>query len=138
MRPPLLSAAGSGILTIGLVMTAMPPRGHEIATFLAGTVLAGIGFGLFLPPNNRTLLLAASKARSGAAGAMQATARTIGQTIGSISMSMVFGMVAVNRAPRVGVMVAAGFASISGLISLWGLKFSGIGKSVSVGSSRSR
>jgi len=128
----LLCAGGCGVLAIGLVLTALRPPSNTIITFLVGTVLAGIGFGLFLPPNNRILLLSAPKARSGAAGAMQATARLIGQTIGPISMSMVFRLVSVDTAPRTGVLVAAGFVSIGGLTSLWGLRFNEIVKSAKV------
>ncbi len=68
----------------------MPVQIQEESAFLVGTVIAGVGFGLFQTPNNRVLLLTAPKARSGAAGAMQGTARLLGQTFGAISMSIIF------------------------------------------------
>jgi hypothetical protein len=45
------------------------------ATFVVGTVIAGLGFGLFQTPNNRILPLSAPKARCGGAGPMLGTAR---------------------------------------------------------------
>ena len=42
--------------------------------------VCGLGFGLFQSPNNRTIVSAAPKPRSGAAGGMLATARLLGQT----------------------------------------------------------
>ena len=44
--------------------------------------LCGFGFGFFQAPNNRTMLAAAPRARSGAAGGMLATARLLGMTVG--------------------------------------------------------
>ncbi len=84
----------------------------------SSTVIAGIGFGLFQTPNNRVLLLSAPKARSGAAGAMQGTARLTGQTFGAISMTMVFGIVPLAAAPNVALVLAAACAGLAGLISL--------------------
>ena len=72
-----------------MIAALSPPDPRAIA-FLVGTVIAGLGFGLFQTPNNRILLLSAPKARSGAAGAMQGTARLLGQTLGGISMSIIF------------------------------------------------
>ena len=113
-----LCAAGGALLAIGLAMVGLLPAGPHAVTFVVGTVIAGTGFGLFQTPNNRVLLLSAPKARSGAAGAMQGTARLSGQTFGSIVMTIIFGVVSLSSAPRFALVLAAAFAAFAALISL--------------------
>jgi MFS transporter, DHA2 family, multidrug resistance protein len=45
--------------------------------------LSGAVFGLFQSPNNRTMIAAAPRERSGGASGMLGTARLLGQTIGA-------------------------------------------------------
>jgi DHA2 family multidrug resistance protein-like MFS transporter len=52
--------------------------------------LCGLGFGFFQTPNNRTLIAATPRARSGAAGGMLSTARLLGQTLGAASVAILF------------------------------------------------
>lgn len=111
-----LCAVGGGLLAAGLAVVALSPTGGGI--FITGTVVAGIGFGLFQTPNNRVLLMSAPKARSGAAGAMQGTARLTGQTFGAIGMSLIFALMPMAAAPTVALVLAAIFAGVAGLISL--------------------
>jgi MFS transporter, DHA2 family, multidrug resistance protein len=113
-----LCAAGGVLLAGGLAIVGLYPPDARGASFLVGTVIAGIGFGLFQTPNNRILLLSAPKARSGAAGAMQGTARLTGQTLGAISMAILFGTVPHAAAPSVGLVLAAAFAALAAVISL--------------------
>ena len=113
-----LCAAGGALLAVGLAIVGLCPVDSHGVIFLVGTVIAGIGFGLFQTPNNRILLLSAPKARSGAAGAMQGTARLTGQTFGAIAMTMVFGAVPHAIAPNVALVLAATFAGLAALISL--------------------
>ncbi len=76
---------------------------REASAFLVGTVIAGLGFGLFQTPNNRIQLLSAPKSRSGAAGAMQAPARLLGQTLGGIfHVAHLRDIAALRRAPICG------------------------------------
>jgi len=44
-------------------------------------VLCGAGFGLFASPNNRLMMNAVPRDRSGSAGGIIASARTLGQTM---------------------------------------------------------
>ncbi|NLH82864.1 MAG: MFS transporter [Phyllobacteriaceae bacterium] len=113
-----LCSAGGGLLAVGLAIVGLSPPDPTGTTFLIGTIVAGIGFGLFQTPNNRILLLSAPKARSGAAGAMQGTARLVGQTLGAISMSLVFAAVPLGDAPNVALALAAVGAAIAGAVSL--------------------
>jgi DHA2 family multidrug resistance protein-like MFS transporter len=52
--------------------------------------LCGLGFGFFQSPNNRTLLSAAPRSRSGAAGGMLGTARLLGQALGAAAVAILF------------------------------------------------
>ncbi len=113
-----LCAAGGALLAVGLAIAGLLPAGPHASTFVIGTVIAGIGFGLFQTPNNRILLLSAPRARSGAAGAMQGTARLTGQTFGAIAMTAIFATVSLPHAPSLALTLAAGFAALSAVISL--------------------
>jgi DHA2 family multidrug resistance protein-like MFS transporter len=113
-----LCAAGGALLAIGLASVALLPADARGVTFVLGTVIAGLGFGLFQTPNNRILLLSAPKARSGAAGAMQGTARLTGQTLGAIAMAVIFGIVPLTSAPEVALALAASFAGLAAIVSL--------------------
>ena len=55
-------------------------------------MLCGAGFGFFQSPNNRALISAAPRSRSGAASGVLSTARLTGQTIGAVSVALVFGL----------------------------------------------
>ncbi|MET0748217.1 MAG: MFS transporter, partial [Rhizobium sp.] len=118
-----LCAAGGALLAIGLLIAGLCPSDPDGIAFLVGTVIAGIGFGLFQTPNNRTLLLSAPKARSGAAGAMQGTARLLGQTVGAISMSIIFETVPTTAAPATALVLAGLCAAVAGAVSLSRARF---------------
>ena len=113
-----LCAAGGAMLVIGRAGIGLSPAGLHGATFIVGTVIAGLGFGLFQTPNNRILLLSAPKARSGAAGAMQGTARLTGQTLGAVAMAAIFEIIPLAVAPEVALVLAAIFAGLAALVSL--------------------
>ena len=55
-------------------------------------VLCGAGFGLFASPNNRLMMNAVPRERSGSAGGIIATARTLGQTMGAALVALIFGL----------------------------------------------
>ena len=113
-----LCAIGGALLALGLLIVGFAPPDPRGIAFIAGTVIAGFGFGLFQTPNNRILLLSAPKARSGAAGAMQGTARLLGQTLGGICMSIIFATLPLPTALQSAVVIASGCAAIASLVSL--------------------
>ena len=92
------------------------PTAAGVAPILALMALAGLGFGVFQPANNRLLLLSAPKARSGAAGGVQATTRLVGQTFGATMMTALFQLAPGDVAPRLGLVAAAGFALTAAII----------------------
>ncbi|ESQ93380.1 MFS transporter [Asticcacaulis benevestitus] len=114
----LLCAAGAALMSLGLLIVAVGPSDSRHLSFLIGTVIAGMGFGLFQTPNNRILLLSAPKSRSGAAGAMQGTARLTGQTFGAIVMSIIFGFASLASASNIALILAGGFAVLASMVSL--------------------
>jgi DHA2 family multidrug resistance protein-like MFS transporter len=116
-----LGAIGMILLAIGLGLLArLTPETplHSIALMMA---LCGFGFGTFQAPNNRTMLSAAPRARSGAAGGMLATARLLGMTIGATIVALVFHLVPEDAEP-VSLALATGLAVVAALLS--GLRLS--------------
>jgi DHA2 family multidrug resistance protein-like MFS transporter len=113
----LLGGIGLGVFAAGLFFLSLlgsSPDNFSIAWRMA---LCGAGFGMFQSPNNRTIVSAAPKPRSGAAGGMLATARLLGQTTGAVTVGAAFGLFGVAVAPRL--LLAASIAAlVAGAISL--------------------
>ena len=114
----LLCAAGGMFMAAGLAIAAARPPGGSLVPLECCLMLGGLGFGLFQTPNNRNMLLSAPKERSGAVGGMQATARLLGQTIGSVIMALLFTVAETTTAPRIGLAVSAVLALAGGLVSV--------------------
>ena len=112
-----LCAAGGVALAIGMGLAALWPLRDNIEPLIAFTILSGLGFGFFQTPNNRNMLLSAPKARSGAAGGMQATARQFGQTSGSVMTALLLALTPA-LAPRLALGAASALALAAGLISV--------------------
>lgn len=88
----LLGGFGLAMLGAGLFLLAAMPVDAATGAILWRMALCGLGFGLFQAPNNRTLLAAAPRARTGAAGGMLASARLTGQTVGATLAAILFGL----------------------------------------------
>lgn len=113
-----LCAAGAASLAAGLAGAAFWPLGKEAGALLPFIMLSGSGFGLFQTPNNHNLFLSAPPNRSGAAGGLQGSARVTGQTLGGLTMTLLFSLTPIVSGPRVGLAVAAGLALLATLTSL--------------------
>ena len=113
----LLCALGGLLLALGLGSAALLPLHGRPYVLIPFVMLCGAGFGLFQVPNNRNMLLSAPRARSGAAGGMQATARLTGQTLGAVLMTLLFTLTSLELAPRIGLGVAAVLTLVAGLVS---------------------
>jgi DHA2 family multidrug resistance protein-like MFS transporter len=117
-----LCAIGGISLAAGLILAAFWPLGSnptgDLLPLIPFLMLGGLGFGFFQTPNNRNMLLSAPKERSGAAGGMQGMARLTGQTAGGVLMLILFNLLPVTQAPRIGLALAAAFALAGGLISI--------------------
>jgi DHA2 family multidrug resistance protein-like MFS transporter len=112
-----LCVVGGLSLAVGLGLAALWPLHGSLLPLIPFLILSGFGFGLFQTPNNRNMLLAAPRERSGAAGGMQGMARLSGQTGGSVVMLLLFGLTSDTSAPHIGLAVGAAMAGVAALVS---------------------
>lgn len=80
----VLGAIGLGVFAVGLVALSGLRAGASTLDMVWPMALCGAGFGFFQSPNNRAMLSEAPLNRSGAAGGMLGTARTLGQSGGAV------------------------------------------------------
>lgn len=117
----ILGSLGMACMAAGLAALAVFPEGGSAPDFIWRMALCGLGFGFFQAPNNRTLMAAAPRPRSGAAGGMLGTARLLGQTLGAAGVAIVF-----RAYPGTGsnliLWCAAGLALLAALVSVSRLK----------------
>ena len=104
---PWLCAIGGAFLAFGLGGAAIWPLYNNTTPLLLFMMSAGLGFGLFNVPNNRTMFMQTPRERSGAAGGMQGSARLLGQTAGAAIMSLLFTLVTTDAAPRIALALGA-------------------------------
>lgn len=112
-----LCAAGGACLAAGLAGVALQAPDADSRSLAPLLALCGLGFGLFQTPNNRTLFMAASPERSGAAGGMQGTARLTGQTTGAVLVTLLFATTSVEATPRIALVAGAALALTAALVS---------------------
>ena len=105
----LLGGIGLVLFAFGLGALAWLPPHPALVDVIWRMAVAGAGFGLFQTPNNRTMIAAAPRERSGGASGMLGTARLLGQTIGAALVSLMIGRFALDGT-RLALFVAAGFA----------------------------
>ena len=91
VSPGVLATGGLGLLTIGLALYASLGPHPSTIEIVAHGFVCGIGYGCFQSPNNRELLDAAPREKSGSAGGLLATFRLSGQTFGAALVAIVFG-----------------------------------------------
>ncbi len=90
----LLSTIGLAITGTGfLLLRFLPanPSDFDIAWRIA---LAGAGFGIYQPPNNKAMITTAPLNRTGSASGMISVARLLGQTVGGMLVALTLGLVA--------------------------------------------
>jgi MFS transporter, DHA2 family, multidrug resistance protein len=78
--------------------------------------VCGMGFGLFQSPNNRAIINAAPRERSGGASGMLGTARLLGQTVGAALVALIFGLTE-EAGTGIALAIAAGLAFVAALVS---------------------
>lgn len=115
--PAILGGAGLALLALGLALLALLPDDPSAPDIAWRMVLCGIGFGLFQTPNNRTLIGAAPRRRSGAASGMLGTARLTGQTIGAALVALLLAQAGIAGA-MLALGVASGFACLAAVVSI--------------------
>jgi DHA2 family multidrug resistance protein-like MFS transporter len=102
---------------MGLLSLAMLPAGPNHFDIVWRVALCGFGFGIFQSPNNRAMLSAAPKSRSGGASGMLGTARLLGQTTGAAVVALLFARLP-QQGPTVALLLACGCALVATAVSL--------------------
>jgi DHA2 family multidrug resistance protein-like MFS transporter len=113
----LLGGVGLGVFAAGLVLLALLEPHATAFDIIWRMGVCGMGFGFFQSPNNRALIGAAPRHRSGGASGMLGTARLLGQTTGAATAALLLGLFPVDGVP-IALAVAAAFAGGAALISL--------------------
>lgn len=115
----VLCSVGAGVMCAALLALAALPRQADESVWFGLLVLCGLGFGLFQTPNNRAMLGATPRERSGSAGGLQATARLTGQMLGATAVGVCFRLLPgqPEMAGAWGLMAAAAFGAASAVFS---------------------
>ncbi len=115
-RAGLLGGIGLSVLCGGLLLLATLPAHPSDFAIGWRMALCGFGFGLFQTPNNRAMIGAAPRERSGGASGMLSTARLLGQTLGASLVAITFG-ISLGRGSTLALLIAAGCAGIATIVS---------------------
>ena len=120
----LLGGIGLAVLTVGLFVLNLLPSDPAFIDAVWRMMLSGIGFGFFQSPNNRALISAAPRSRSGVASGVLSTSRLTGQTLGGVTVAVIFGLMAghIGEEVHTALTVAAAFSGIACVISFLRLK----------------
>jgi DHA2 family multidrug resistance protein-like MFS transporter len=113
----LLGGAGLLVFAVGLATLALLPAAPSVFDVVWRMALAGAGFGLFQTPNNRTMIAAAPRERSGGASGMLGTARLLGQTIGAALVALLLARDPV-QGTRISLLTGVGFALVGAALSM--------------------
>jgi MFS transporter, DHA2 family, multidrug resistance protein len=116
----ILCGIGLAVLTSGFVLLAILPAQPHAADIVWRMMICGFGFGLFGSPNNRAIVTSVPRERSGGAGAIQSTARLLGQTVGAALVALIFGFAGPSSGtgPTLAILLAAGFAALAAVLSV--------------------
>jgi DHA2 family multidrug resistance protein-like MFS transporter len=112
-----VGAAGLALFTLGLVTLALLPASPSDLDIVWRVTLCGIGFGLFQTPNNRLLLTAGPRERSGAAGGLMTMSRMVGMTAGAALATIMLDLHG-TRGAGTSLGIAAGAAGAGLLVAL--------------------
>lgn len=77
-----LATLGMTLLTFGLFFLSRLGSESPLSYVVVALGIAGLGFGLFISPNNSTLMGAAPSNQQGSAAGIMATARNVGMVLG--------------------------------------------------------
>jgi DHA2 family multidrug resistance protein-like MFS transporter len=120
----LLGGIGLTLFACGLGSLALMPANPTLFDVIWRMALSGVGFGLFQTPNNRTMIAAAPRERSGGASGMLGTARLLGQTTGAALVALFLARYPV-QGTQISLFVGVGFALLGASFSM--LRLSPVG-----------
>lgn len=109
---------GFGLIAVsaGLALLALFPEHGSELDLMWRMALCGLGFGFFQAPNNRTMMVSAPRARSGAAAGMLSTVRSLGHTSGAAIVALLFST-HTEAGAKLALATAAAMAAIAALLS---------------------
>lgn len=118
---------GMLLMTVGLFLLAQVGATTSDAQVVLGLVIAGLGTGMFVSPNNSAMLGSAPRERRGIASGIMATARSVGMVMGFAMAGAIYTSVvaAQGKSPASAIAgVQAGFIgaaviAILGAIAAW-------------------
>ncbi len=113
----LLGSLGLTALAIGLVLLATMPATPADWDVTWRMGVCGVGFGFYQTPNNLTLMTAGPPSRNGAASGMVAVARTVGWSVGSAVVALIFGLAGAAGAVTC-LKAGAAFATLGIIVSV--------------------
>lgn len=124
-RYPAAILGGVGLIAMsaGLALLATFPEDGSALNLMWRMALCGLGFGFFQAPNNRAMLSAVPRARSGAAGGMLSTVRLLGQTVGAAGVA-VFFRASVEGGAKTALTVATVLSVVASVLSFSRLRVS--------------
>jgi MFS family permease len=95
----LLSAAGMGIMAVGMLMLSFLGTDTSYAFIIIFMALCGLGSGLFQSPNNAAVMSAAPADVRGVASGTLATGRNLGMALGVALSAAIFTLVSGTGIP---------------------------------------
>jgi MFS transporter, DHA2 family, multidrug resistance protein len=113
----LLGGIGLLLFAAGLAALAFLPAYPALHDVIWRMALSGAGFGLFQSPNNRTMIAAAPRERSGGASGMLGTARLLGQTMGAALVALFLARYPMEGT-RIALLAGTGFAMLGASLSM--------------------
>jgi MFS transporter, DHA2 family, multidrug resistance protein len=127
----ILGGIGLLLFAAGLGALAFLPKHPVTLDVVWRMALSGAGFGLFQAPNNRTMIAAAPRERSGGASGMLGTARLLGQTIGAALVALLLARYSA-AGTQIALLVGAAVAVFGAALSLLRLSSAGARSAESV------
>lgn len=112
----MLGSIGLSIFGAALFLLATMPAQPSHIDIIWRMFVGGIGFGLFITPNNSTIIASAPRERSGGASGMLGMARLLGQTVGAAFVAVIFAMFPLHGM-RYSLLIGGIIAVISAVIS---------------------
>ncbi|HJU20502.1 MAG TPA: MFS transporter [Stellaceae bacterium] len=118
----ILGGIGLALLAAGLVLLALLPAHPTALDMVWRMALCGLGFGFFQSPNNRTILASAPPERAGSASGILASARLVGQTVGTALAGLILAVAAaaaggIGRATMGALLCGAAFSALGAVVS---------------------
>ncbi|MDE2390381.1 MAG: MFS transporter [Rhodospirillales bacterium] len=107
-----LSTLGMVILSLGFLLLRLLPAAPSDIAIAWRIAVAGAGFSLTQPPNNKAMLMNAPQARLAGASGMISVARLLGQTIGGMLVAITLSLA--HPAPTRTCLAFASFAALLG------------------------